>query len=349
MSVLIAMGVVFALRRLTRTLTRRLTNLAARTDSVLDDLVVDVLSRTRWAFHIAMGLLAGSYFVDLPESWDLRLHQAIAVVLFIQVAHWASGAVDHMVVVFLEHRAPNQDVAHRTGRNIMRTVGVGGIWTLAIVACLDHLQVPIRTFVTGLGVTGVFVALAGQQIGSDLFASASILLDQPFLVGDYIVVDGLRGTVERIGVRTTHLRSIDGERIVFANSDLAKSRLRNFRTMIERRVAFTFGIRHDTPSARIVALGERLKHVFEGISKTRLERATWHSFGTYALMYEVVYHVLDREMNVYMQIQQDVNVKLLQAMEAEHIALAVGTPVRVVGNQDLNQALAAAGTLTPES
>jgi small-conductance mechanosensitive channel len=337
--------VTTVLRRLMRTLTDRLHALALKTDTVLDDLIVDVLRRTRWSFYAAMGLLAGSYFVQLPETWDKHLQRGIAVVLIVQVALWASGAVDHMVVVFLEHRAPNQDVAHRTGRNIMRAAGIGGVWALALLMCLDNVGVDIGSLLAGLGITGVAVALAGQQIGSDILASASILLDQPFLVGDFIIVDGLKGTVERIGIRTTHLRSLDGERIVCANSDLAKSRIRNFRTMVERRVVFNFGIRHDTPSARIVALGERLKHVFDSIPQTRFERATWHSFGTYALMYEVVYFVLDRELNVYMQIQQDVNVKLLQALEAEGIALAVGTPVRVVGDQDLNQALAAAGTL----
>jgi small-conductance mechanosensitive channel len=341
-AVIVTVGVSFALRRLTRTLSRRLTVLTQRTDNVVDDLFLDVLGRTRWSWYIAMGVWAGGYFVELADPWDDRVHTTIAVVVIVQVALWASGAVDHMVVVFLEHRAPNQDIAHRTGRNIMRALGIGGVWVLALLMCLDNFGVDVSALITGLGITGVALAFAGQQIGGDIFASASILLDQPFLVGDFIIVDGLKGTVERIGIRTTHLRSLDGERIIFANSDLAKSRVRNFKTMVERRVVFTFGIRHDTPSDRIVALGPRLRHLFDTIACSRFERATWHSFGTYALMYEVVYFVLDQDLNVYMQTQQTVNVALLRALEAEGIALAVGTPVRMVQAEEMSQALAAA-------
>ena len=348
-AVLVAGLVMTVLRRLMRALTERLQRLAPKTETQFDDLIVDVLRRTRWSFHVAMGLWAGSYLVKLPEAWDRHLHRGIAVVLIVQVALWASGAVDHMVVVFLEHRAPNQDIAHRTGRNIMRAVGTGGVWALALLMCLDNLDVDIGSLLAGLGITGVAVALAGQQIGGDILASASILLDQPFLVGDFIIVDGLKGTVERIGIRTTHLRSLDGERIIFANSDLAKSRIRNFKTMVERRVVFSFGIRHDTPSDRIVALGPRLRHLFDTIPRTRFERATWHSFGTYALMYEVVYFVLDGDLNVYMNVQQQVNVQLLRALEACGIALAVGTPVRVVGGEGGAQPLAmVAGGASPE-
>lgn len=339
-AVLVACAITLTLRLLIRTLSQRLEHLAPQTENVFDDLLVDVLRRTRWSFYIAMGLWGGSYFVTLPDLWDERLHKFIAVVLTVQVALWASGAVDHMVVVFLEHRAPNQDIAHRTGRNIMRAMGIGGVWAFALLMCLDNVGVDVSALIAGLGVTGVAVALAGQQIGGDILASASILLDRPFLVGDFIIVDGLKGTVERIGIRTTHLRSLDGERIIFANSDLAKSRVRNFKTMVERRVTFSFGIRHDTPSARIVALGPKFERMFDAIPKTRFERATWHSFGTYALMYEVVYYVLDNDLIVYMRAQQAVNVALLQALEACGIALAVGTPVRMVGDEALGHALA---------
>lgn len=342
---LVTVLVTFVLRRLTRTLSGRLAEMASHSDTVFDDLIVDVLRRTRWSFHVAMGLWAGSYFVELPDIWDDRVHTGIAVVLIVQVALWASGAVDHMVVVFLEHRAPNQDIAHRTGRNIMRAAGIGGVWALALLMCLDNVGVDVSALLAGLGVTGVAVALAGQQLGGDILASASILLDQPFLVGDFIIVDGLKGTVERIGIRTTHLRSMDGERIVFANSDLAKSRVRNFKTMVERRVVFNFGIRHDTPSDHIVALGPRLKHVFDAIARTRFERATWHSFGAYALMYEVVYYVLDNDLIVYMQVQQQVNVQLLRALESCNIALAVGTPVRMVPDEAVSQSVAMAAAI----
>jgi small-conductance mechanosensitive channel len=346
-AVVVAVLVTFLLRRLTTLLTRRLSDIVGRTDTVVDELFVDVLGRTRWSFHLAMGIWAGTYFVEMPEAWDTSVSRGIALVLIVQGALWASGAVDHLVVVFLEHRAPNQDIAHRTGRNIMRALGIGAVWCAAFIMALKSVEADVSGLIAGLGVTGVAVALAGQQIGGDVFASASILLDQPFLVGDFIIVDGFKGTVERIGIRTTHLRSLDGERIVFANSDLTKSRLRNFRTMVERRVVFGFGIRHDTPSDRIVALGPRLRRLFDSIPLTRFDRATWHSFGTYALMYEVVYYVLDRDLNVYMQTQQTVNVKLLQALEAEKIALAVGTPVRMVGGDEMNPALVSAAGISP--
>ncbi len=182
----------------------------------------------------------------------------------------------------------------------------------------------------GLGVTGIAVALALQNILGDLFASLSIVLDKPFVVGDYIVVDTLQGTVERIGLKTTRVRSLSGEQIVFSNADLLKSRLRNFKRMQERRVAFTFGVTYQTPEALLTRIPGIVREVITPLPSTRFDRAHFQSFGEYALLFEVVYFVTTPDYALFMDIQQAINLGLLGRFRQEGIAFAYPTQTHLV-------------------
>jgi small-conductance mechanosensitive channel len=188
--------------------------------------------------------------------------------------------------------------------------------------------VNITALVTGLGVGGVAVALATQNILGDLFASVSILIDKPFIQGDFISIDDYMGTVEQIGVKTTRVRALGGEQIVFANSDLLKSRLRNYKTLRERRVVFRIGVVYETPTDQAAALPALLRTVVERQTGIRFDRAHFASFDAQALMFEVVYFVLDGNYGRYMDIQQAINLDLHRELGAKGVALAY--PARMV-------------------
>jgi small-conductance mechanosensitive channel len=164
-----------------------------------------------------------------------------------------------------------------------------------------------------------------QNVLSDLFASLSIVLDKPFVIGDFIIVDDLLGSVEYIGLKTTRIRSLSGEQIVFSNTDLLNARIRNFKRMYQRRAAFTFGVTYQTPYEQLATIPQMVRDIIEDQDAASFDRAHFFRYGASSLEFEVVYHVLDPDYNRYMDIQQAINLELFRRFEAEGISFAYPT------------------------
>jgi len=194
-----------------------------------------------------------------------------------------------------------------------------------LLLALDNFGVNITTLVTGLGIGGIAVALALQSVLGDLFASLSIVLDKPFVIGDFINVDEYMGTVEHIGLKTTRVRSLSGEQLVFSNSDLLKSRIRNYKHMQERRVAFTIGVTYQTPLDRVAAIPSIIRKIIEAQGGVRFDRSHFKTYGDSALVFETVYYVLSSDYNAYMDIQQAINLRVYEEFAAEGIEFAYPT------------------------
>jgi small-conductance mechanosensitive channel len=199
--------------------------------------------------------------------------------------------------------------------------------------------------IAGLGVGGVAVALAVQSILGDLFASLSIVIDKPFVIGDFVIVDEYMGTIEHVGLKTTRIRSLGGEQIVFSNSDLLKTRIRNYKRMRERRVLFGFGVLYQTPIDVVEKIPDLMRAIVEARKNVRFERAHFKAFGESSLDFEVVYWMLDPDYNLYMDVQQAINLEMLRVFEREGIGFAYPTrtlvidgPVRVEQSQEKEEA-----------
>jgi len=217
---------------------------------------------------------------------------------------------------------------------------------VAVILVLDNLPgVEITALVASLGIGGIAIALAVQSILSDLFASLSIILDKPFVLGDFIIVDTYMGTVEYIGLKTTRVRSLSGEQLVFANGDLLKSRIRNYKRMAERRVVFTLGVTYQTAYRHLKSIPGWIETIIGELDLTRFDRAHFQGFGDYALEFEIVYYVLDPDYNRYMDIQQAINLAIYKKFEAEKIDFAYPTQTvnlidhqRIEGYSDTEEA-----------
>jgi small-conductance mechanosensitive channel len=199
------------------------------------------------------------------------------------------------------------------------------IWTMMVLLTLANLGVDVTAMVAGLGIGGVAIALAAQNILGDLFASASIVLDKPFVLGDFIAVGEDMGTVEHIGLKTTRVRSLSGEQLVFANSDLLKSRIRNFKRMNERRAVFTVGVAYSTPADKVAAIPAILREAVQSQPSARCDRAHFTRYSDLALVFEVVYYVSSADYNLYMDIQQAINLTILRRFAEEQIGFAYQT------------------------
>ena len=317
------------LRYVGRVVRGRLRILAPRTETLLDDLLLDILRRTHRFFELAVGIWLANSLLTLPGALEVWVNRGVTLAMVLQLGLWANGLVHYGVVALIDRRSGPEDLAQQSGRNLVRALGVGLVWVLAALFALDNIGVDVSTLVTGLGVTGVALGLAGQQVGSDLFASAGILLDRSILVGDFLITgEKFLGRVERIGILRTHLRSLSGEKIILANSDLAKSRVRNFRTLTERRVFLSLTIEASTPADAIEAVVADVADIVRNEAKARLDRAHWAGFEVHGFVLEVVYFVRDARYNVYMDVQQRVNLALLRALEARGVRIAVGFALR---------------------
>jgi small-conductance mechanosensitive channel len=204
---------------------------------------------------------------------------------------------------------------------------------VAFLLALDNLGFDITALVAGLGIGGIAVALAVQSVLGDLFASLSIVLDKPFVIGDFIIVDQYLGTVEHVGLKTTRIRSLSGEQVIFSNSDLLTSRVRNFKRMYERRIVFEVGVTYQTSYENVAAIPSMIRSIIEAQGETRFDRSHFKSYGDSSLVYETVYYVRSPDFNVYMDTQQAINLALYQEFAKRGIDFAYPTRTLYVHNE----------------
>jgi small-conductance mechanosensitive channel len=271
-----------------------------------------------------MALVLGSQFLVSTPRVSTVLGHAVVIGLLIQLGLWGTSAM----VAFLAQRRERQlaeDPGTVATMDILGFVLRVAIWSVILLLTLDNLGVNITALVAGLGVGGIAVALAAQNILGDLFASLSIVLDKPFAVGDFIILGEYMGSVEKVGLKTTRLRSLSGEQLIFSNADLLASRIRNYGRMFERRVVFSLGVTYQTTPEQLRRIPKIIREAIEANEQVRFDRAHFQKYGDFALIFEVVYYVLSREYNVHMDIQQEVNLTIYERFAAEGIEFAYPT------------------------
>lgn len=310
---------------------RRLKKAAEKTESKIDDLLIDLVNK------ILMPLVyIGIFYVGLRT---LHMNEEIARIIKIVGTGFITWFVAYFVNVVIDYGSVNY--ARRQGSidldkslsGIIRVTKVI-IWVIAISFFLDNLGFEISAVVAGLGVGGVAVALAAQAVLGDLFSYFAILFDKPFKVGDFIIVDDYLGTVEKIGIKTTRICSLGGEQLIFSNTDLTNSRVRNYKRMDKRRVVFKIGVTYQTTAEKVQVIPSVLKSIIEAIDDTVFDRAHFFQYGDFSLIYEIVYYVVGSDYNKYMDIQQKINFSIKDEFERRNIEFAYPTQTLFVTSQN---------------
>jgi small-conductance mechanosensitive channel len=318
-----------------RLIIRRLGATAERTPTEIDDVILEMTRRTRRGLLLFPVLFFGSLFLSLPHRVGAVLRIAAVLAILLQLALWSLLGIDTWVASTRRKRLA-ADAASATLIGALGFLGKLVLLALLVLVALANLGVNVTALVAGLGIGGVAVALALQNILGDLLASLSIVLDKPFVLGDTIQVDDFVGTVENIGLKTTHLRSLSGEQIVFPNGNLVQSRIRNHKRMAERRVVFSFGVVYDTPVATLEKIPGIVKEIVAAQDQVRFDRAHFKRLGDSSLEFEVVFTVLTPDYNLYLDRQQAMNLALLRRFQDEGIALAY--PTRTIRLEGLPRA-----------
>jgi len=323
LSLLIA-GLTWALLELLRRWLKARFAGAGASEPLWDDVLLELLSSIRRPVIVVVALYLASLTLEIGARPRNVLHSALAIALIIQTGLWLNS----LLVMWLKHDREKRKVADPSSIAAINALGFVGrvvLWAIILLLILDNLGVNVTALVAGLGVGGIAVALAVQNILGDLFASLSIALDKPFAVGDFLIIDSHLGSVEHIGLKTTRLRSLSGEQLVFSNADLLGSRIKNYGRMYERRVMFQIGVTYQTPLDKVQAIPGIIRNAVEAQSQVRFDRSHFQSHGDFALIFETVYYVLAPDYNVYMDIQQAINLAIHARFEEQGIEFAYPT------------------------
>lgn len=317
-------AVVFLLLAAARLLLRHHLRNARTTETDADDFFFDLAGHTKLWLLILPSLFLGARLLKVPNEIPAEIYRPLRLTAHLsfiaQLALWASGVADFWLRRRRSRIAP--DPSSQMTVNIFRITIVGAVWIIAGLVALENLGFNISTIIAGLGIGGIAVALALQNILGDLFASLSIVVDKPFVIGDTIGVDTFTGTVEHVGLKTTRLRSVNGEELIFSNGDLLKSRVRNFKRMSERRGMLKLTLSHDTAPEKLERIPLLMQAAIEKHEHTRFDRAHIAAITDVGIEVEAIYQLTTPDYRVYADTQQSVILDVLRALAAEDVSLA---------------------------
>lgn len=301
----------------------RLRKWAEKTDTTLDDIAVRGIEKFLLPF-LNLGLIYYAITnLHLSESVTKLVNAAAAVVLTYFAIRVVTTTVEQLLQGYVRQQE-NGEVKVKQLRGITAVINIG-VWTLGLVLLFDNLGYNVTAIVTGLGIGGIAIALAAQNILGDLFNYFVIFFDRPVEVGDYIVVNDKKGTIEHIGLKTTRIRSITGEQLIMANSALTGSWIHNYQRMERRRSLFTIGVAYETPVDQIKAIPALIKQIVLEHPKTTFDRAHFATYGNFSLNFEVVFFVESADYNEFMDIQQSVNIRIFEEFAKRGIQFAYPT------------------------
>ena len=320
---LVALGVYIALEIIRRVILTRVRKMSLKTDILLDDLVVAILDQTKRFFILATSLFVGLHFLGLSKQHYAYAVKAYIIIFAIQTIIWGREGITSWAefTILKKHNDPSVRTSLGFVSILLKFIFI----VLVLLLALDNLGADVTTFIAGLGVGGIAIALATQNILGDLFSSLSIVMDKPFVIGDFISLGDWVGTIEHIGLKTTRIRSLTGEQITISNSDLVSSRVRNFKRMTERRIVFQLGVTYQTKRENLLRAPELLRSVIEQQDGVRFDRAHFFRYGASSLDFETVYWVLSPDYNEYADIHQKILYKIHQVFEENELEFAYPT------------------------
>ena len=301
----------------------RLKKIVAQTGTDIDDLILGAVGK----YLMPLLYISSAYLALQRLSMNNLLAKiidfAMMIVLFFLGAQLVLSVMSIVLPKYWQKKGIDADKSNSLTfiSFIIRVI----VWSVAVLILLDNLGVKISGLLAGIGIGGIAIAFAAQAILGDVFNYFTIFMDRPFEIGDFIIVDNYLGVVEHIGVKTTRIRSLGGEELVFSNSDLTASRVRNYKKMYERRVSFTFGVTYDTPVEKLRRIPEEVKKIIESQEGARFDRAHFASFGDFSLNFEVVYYVDGSDYTKYMDIQQSMNLHIMETLEDMQVDFAYPT------------------------
>lgn len=324
---LISVGIVvvgvLVLRLFRRVILNRLKKWSDKTETKADDLLVNGIEKYGLPMLNFLVLYYGLHYLEFSAKIQRFIDAGITVVIIFFLVRLIIAFIEMSLERYVKQQEGGEEKLKQL-KGVMLVVNIV-IWALGFVVLFSNLGYDVTAIITGLGIGGIAIALAAQNILGDLFNYFVIFFDRPFEIGDFIVVDDKKGTVEYIGIKTTRLKSLSGEQLIFSNSDLTNSRIHNYKRMERRRIVFTIGVTYQTTPAHLRKIPSFIKTSVENQKGTTLDRTHFLAFGDFSLNFETVYFVESSEYNRYMDVQQAINLELFEVFAKEGIEFAYPT------------------------
>lgn len=306
----------------------RLKMIASKIPGTFDDVLVEAVRSIRAWVYTIVSLFAAAQFFELPVVLDKIFTGIFLFTVTWQLIEIAITFINHFVTTYLEKDEDGDgvvDANSATASHMVTLLAKIVLWSLGVIFVFSNLGIEVGSLLAGLGIGGIAVAFALQGVLSDLFASFSLYFDKPFRIGDFIVIGTDSGVVENIGIKTTRIRTLQGEELVVSNNELTTARVQNFKKMQERRIVTQFGITYETSQELVKEVPSIVTRIFEALEETRLDRVHFTTFGDSALTFEVVYYVASASYEDYLNIQQAFNFDLMTSFAELGIDFAYPT------------------------
>ena len=319
---IIFIGSFAILKILQKVVIARLKYLAKKTETDIDDLIIEILEKViSKPFCFMVSLFSGLKYIKISAFAD----KIINLVFLVIIVYYLTKIVD-----LLLHYATKKYAEKKSGKpsgisKILVILSNTIIWIIAFLVILQNFGINVTSLIAGLGIGGIAIAFALQNVLADIFASISIYFDKPFEEGDYIVVGTDSGNVTRVGIKSTRIKTLEGQELVISNKQLTESRINNYKKMDKRRVVNTINIEVNTPLEKVKKINTIIKKIFEKEKNVTLDRIHFKAYGNYSLVYELVFFVNSQDYAEYMDAQERVNLDILDAFGKEGIKFAFPT------------------------
>ncbi|GBD98964.1 low conductance mechanosensitive channel YnaI [bacterium BMS3Abin07] len=314
---------ILAIRIFRHLILNRLRAWAEKTATDIDDFLLQVFEKTLLPILYFGIFYLSTRSLTLNAALNKIVYTLGVIVLTVFGIRFLVALINYTIETYLLKKEKDA-IRERNLKGIITVIKVV-IWGLGITFLLDNLGFKISSVIAGLGIGGVAVALAAQTVLGDLFSYFAIFFDRPFEVGDFIIVGEYMGSIEDIGIKTTRIRSLSGEQLVFSNTDLTNSRVRNYKRMEKRRVVFKLGVTYQTSLQQLKEIPVVITGIIKNVNDTVFDRAHFSSYGDFSLIFEVVYYVNGSDYNKYMNIQQEINLEIMEEFEKRRIEFAYPT------------------------
>jgi len=331
-AIIIFFGTILILKLFQVIILVRLKKLALKTKTDFDDILIEIFTRIKPPFYLLVALFIAIKSLTFPEVVGNIIKVIFLVVIVYEIIRAIERMVEYFVTKYFDGKGRDKQASAMA--NISKFFVRFGLWLIGLILILSNLGIDVTSLVASLGIGGLAIALALQNVLSDMFASFSIYIDKPFEVGDFIAIGTDKGTVEKIGLKTTRLTTLQGEEMVISNQELTSARVQNFKKMKERRISFNIGVVYGTTATKLRAIPKLVKEAIGGVKDAKFDRCSFSSFGDFSLNFTIVYYIKSGDYGASLDAGQKINIDIYRTFEKEGIEFAYPTQTVIVNKEE---------------
>jgi len=331
-SVVIFLGSLIILKIFKEIILVKLKGAAKKTKTEVDDIFIEIISDVKPPFYLFLSFYFGLKYLSLPGFWGNFLDSLFILAIGVQFGRALQVFINYGVKKITKQNKSNSNGQIKAIGIILKIL----LWSFIFLIILSNFGIDITALVAGMGVGGIAIAFAIQNVLNDIFSSFSIHFDKPFEEGDFIVIGDDWGVVKKIGIKTTRIQTLAGEELVVSNRELTETRIHNYKKMEKRRASFSFGVAYETPTKKLKKIPKIVKEIISDIDYVDFDRVHFKDFGDFSLNFEVVYYMLTNDYNKYMDVRQEINFNLKEKMEEESVEFAYPTYTLHIPGKKLN-------------